>query len=67
MMESEDEEHPVGSKRITHGHKRQKSGKSRSVGLRDAVASGVDKFSQHLQEQRKQLPIARGTIIHKSE
>lgn len=61
-MESEDE-----AKHI-HGQKRQKYAKSQSIGTREEAfptASRDTKAFRCLQEQREQLPIARGgTITH---
>jgi HrpA-like RNA helicase len=64
-MESEDEDLPPGSKYI-HGHKRQKHAKSQSIGTREEAlptASRDSKAFRYLQEQREQLPIARGGTI----
>jgi hypothetical protein len=66
MMESEDEDHPVGSKPTIHGQKRQKSAKSQPVDEAFSTASRNSKAFRNLQEQREQLPIARGGTIHKS-
>jgi hypothetical protein len=63
MMESEDDVPSVGSKPTLHGQKRQKSDKSHPNGTQDGAFStasrNVRSFGQ-LQEQREQLPIARG-------
>jgi HrpA-like RNA helicase len=66
VMESEDEELPPGSKHTTHGQKRQKYAKSQSIETRGEAfptASRDSKAFLLLQEQRKQLPIARGGTI----
>ncbi|KAF8501122.1 P-loop containing nucleoside triphosphate hydrolase protein [Russula emetica] len=63
MMESEDEDLPLGSKHTTHGQKRQKYAKSQSIGTREEAfptASKDNKAFRYLQEQRERLPIARG-------
>lgn len=66
-MESEEEALPLGSKYI-HGQKRQKHTKSQSIGTREEAFSTTSRDSKAfrcLQEQREQLPIARGgTITH---
>lgn len=63
-MESEDEDHPLGSE---PSQKRQKyANKSQSIGTREEAfptASRDSKGFCHLQEQRGQLPIARGETI----
>jgi hypothetical protein len=64
-MESEDEDHSVGSKPTIHSQKRQKSTKSRPIDEAFSTA-GRDKAFRNLQEQREQLPIARGGTIHES-
>jgi hypothetical protein len=69
MMESEDDDHPVGSKHTIHGQKRQKFAKNQPIGTPDeafSTASRNRKAFRHLQEQRQQLPIARGETIHTS-
>lgn len=69
MMESEDEDRSVGPKHTTHGQKRQKSAKNQPIETQDgafSTASKNGKAFRHLQEQRKQLPIARGRTIHTS-
>jgi HrpA-like RNA helicase len=67
MMESEDEDLPLGSKHIIiHGQKRQKYAKGQSIGTREEAfptASRDSKAFRFLQEQREQLPIARGETI----
>ncbi len=66
MMESEDEDHPPGSKHTVHGQKRQKYAKSQSIGTREeAFPTDIrdSKTFRCLQEQREQLPIARGGTI----
>jgi HrpA-like RNA helicase len=66
MMESEDEDLPLDSKHTVHGQKRQKYAKSQSIGTREEVfptASRDSKAFRYLQEQREQLPIARGGTI----
>jgi hypothetical protein len=66
MMESEDEDLTLGSKHTIHGQKRQKHAKSQSIGNRAEpfpTASRDSKAFRHLQEQREELPIARGGTI----
>lgn len=66
MVESEDEDFPLGSKHTIHGHKRQKYAKRHSIGTREEAfptTSREFKAFRHLQEQREQLPIARGGTI----
>jgi HrpA-like RNA helicase len=66
MMESEDEDPPLDSKHTIHGQKRQKYAKSRSIGAREEAfptTSRDSKAFRYLQEQREQLPIARGETI----
>ena len=66
MMDSEDEDPPLDSKHTIHGQKRQKYAKSRSIGTREEAfptSSRDSKAFRHLQEQREQLPIARGGTI----
>jgi HrpA-like RNA helicase len=66
MVESEDDDLPLGSKHTIHGQKRQKYAKSQSVGTRAEAfptASRDSKAFRCLQEQREQLPIARGGTI----
>ena len=66
MMESDDEDFPPGSKHTIHGQKRQKHAKSQSNGTREEAfptSSRDGKAFRFLQEQREQLPIARGGII----
>ena len=63
MMESEDDIPSVGSKPTVHGRKRQKFDNSHSNGTQDgafSTASRSVKSFRQLQEQREQLPIARG-------
>ncbi|KAI0272910.1 P-loop containing nucleoside triphosphate hydrolase protein [Russula aff. rugulosa BPL654] len=63
MVESEDDDLPLGSKHTIHGQKRQKYAKSQSVGTRAEAfptASRDSRAFRCLQEQREQLPIARG-------
>jgi HrpA-like RNA helicase len=65
MMESEDEDLPLGCKHI-HGQKRQRYAKSQSIGTREEAfptSSRDSKAFRFLQEQREQLPIARGETI----
>jgi hypothetical protein len=63
MMEPEDDDHSADSRPTIHGQKRQKSDKSQPNGTQDGAFStpsrNVKTFRQ-LQEQREQLPIARG-------
>lgn len=66
MLESEDEDLPLDSKHTIHGQKRQKYAKSQSIGTREEAfptASRDSKTFRYLQEQREQLPIARGGTI----
>ena len=66
MMESEDEDLPLDSKHTIHGQKRQKYAKNQSIGTREETfqtASRDSKAFRYLQEQREQLPIARGGTI----
>jgi HrpA-like RNA helicase len=66
MMESEDEDLTLDSKHTIHGQKRQKYAKSQSIGTREEAfptASRDSKAFRYLQEQREQLPIARGGTI----
>jgi HrpA-like RNA helicase len=66
MMESEDEDLPLDSKHTIHGQKRQKYAKSQSIETREEAfptASRGSKAYRYLQEQREQLPIARGGTI----
>ena len=62
MMESEDDDQPVGSRPTIHSQKRQKSNKSQSTGTHDEefLTGKNGKAFRHLQEQREQLPIAGG-------
>jgi hypothetical protein len=67
MMEFEDEDCPLGSKRTTYARKRNKFGRSHPNGTQDETSSTTsrnDSVLQQLQEQREQLPIARGGSIH---
>jgi hypothetical protein len=64
-MESEDEDHPVGSMPTIHSQKRQKSAKSRPVDEVFSAANRNGKAFRNFQEQRDQLPIARGGTVHK--
>jgi len=69
MVESEDEDHLLCSKRTTIRHKRQKIGRIRTIDTHEqAVSTAIkgNKIFQHLQEQRVRLPIARGRFISES-
>ena len=69
MVESEDEDHLLCSKRTIIRHKRQKIGKIRTLDTHEeAVSTAIrgSKIFQHLQEQRARLPIARGRFICES-
>lgn len=69
MAESEDEDHLLCSKRTTIRHKRQKTGRIRTIDTHEeAVSTAIkgNKIFQHLQEQRVGLPIARGRFISES-
>jgi hypothetical protein len=66
MMESEDEDLPLDSKHTIHAQKRQKYAKSHLIGTREEAfptAGRGSKAFRYLQEQREQLPIARGGTI----
>ena len=69
MVESEDEDHIVCSKRTIIHHKRQKISRIRTIDTHEEAVSTVTrggKNFQHLQEQRARLPIARGKFIFES-
>jgi len=66
MMGSEDEDLLLGPKHSIHSQKRQKYAKSQSIGIREEAFPTDSKDSKAfrcLQEQREQLPIARGRTI----
>ncbi|KAI0304540.1 P-loop containing nucleoside triphosphate hydrolase protein [Multifurca ochricompacta] len=61
--ENEDELHSLNSKPPIHGQKRQRFGESQLTGTQDKKVSTANRDSKDfrcLQEQREQLPIARG-------
>jgi hypothetical protein len=63
-MDSGDDDHSANSDRAIHGHKRQKNGKSQVFRTQTSrAANGDGTVFRQLQEQREQLPIARGGSI----
>lgn len=68
MTNSGDDYHPVNVKRTVHDRKRQKYGNAQVFGTDDlheasCAANKDGTVFRHLQEQREQLPIARGGVI----
>ena len=68
MMDSGDNGHSVSPKAAIHDRKRQKYGKARVSGTQDFHETSWTAHKdctafRHLQEQREQLPIARGGAI----